>query len=60
MKPDSTKSYVGAYMVGEETPKQLEVYNIIENIQIVVLFYMSGHEPYSMSLQKINVTYFSD
>lgn len=46
-----TKSYVGAYLVGEETPKQLEVYNIIEKPDSGA-FYMSGHVPYSMSLKK--------
>src|SRR6056300_1125675 len=46
-----TKSYVGAYMVGEETPKQLEVYNIIERPDRDS-FFMSNHTPYSMSLRK--------
>ena len=46
-----TKSYVGAYMVGEETPKQLEVYNIIERPDKDAYF-MSGHQPYSVSLRK--------
>ena len=46
-----TKSYVGAYMVGEETPKQLEVYNIIERPD-KDSFFMSNHTPYSMSLRK--------
>jgi hypothetical protein len=49
-EPDS-KSYVGAYLVGEETPKQLAVYNIIERPDRDS-FYMSGHVPYSISLKK--------
>ena len=47
-----TKSYVGAYMVGEETPKQLEVYNIIEKPDRDS-FFVSNHVPYSMSLHKV-------
>ena len=46
-----TKSYVGAYMVGEETPKQLEVYNIIERPDRDSIF-ASNHRPYSMSFRK--------
>ena len=46
-----TKTYVGSYLVGEETPKQLEVYNIIERPDKDAYF-MSGHQPYSISLRK--------
>ena len=46
-----TKTYVGSYLVGEETPKQLEVYNIIERPDKEAYF-MSGHQPYSISLRK--------
>ena len=46
-----TKSYVGSYLVGEETPKQLEVYNIIEKPDRDAIF-VSNHVPYSMSLHK--------
>lgn len=46
-----TKTYVGSYLVGEETPKQLEVYNIIERPDKDAYF-MSGHQPYSVSLRK--------
>ena len=46
-----TKSYVGSYLVGEETPKQLEVYNIIEKPDRDAIF-ASNHVPYSMSLHK--------
>ena len=49
-----TKSYVGAYMVGEETPKQLEVYNIIEKPDRDS-FFASNHVPYSMSLHKVKL-----
>ncbi len=47
-----TKTYVGSYLVGEETPKQLEVYNIIERPDKDAYF-MSGHLPYSISLRKV-------
>src|SRR5210317_2564506 len=46
-----TKSYVGSYLVGEETPKQLEVYNI-RQYPDNDSFFVSGHKPYSMSLHK--------
>jgi hypothetical protein len=46
-----TKSYVGSYLVGEETPKQLEVYNIRQYPDNDA-FFISGHKPYSMSLHK--------
>ena len=49
-----TKSYVGSYLVGEETPKQLEVYNIIEKPDRDAI-YASNHVPYSMSLHKIKL-----
>lgn len=47
-----TKSYVGAYLVGEETPKQLEVYNIRQYPDHYARFTNSGAKPYSMSLHK--------
>ena len=52
-EPD-TKTYVGSYLVGEETPKQLEVYNIIERPDRDAIF-VSNHVPYSMSLHKVKL-----
>ena len=46
-----TKTYVGAYMVGEETPRQLEVYNIKQYPDRDSV-YASNHTPYSMTLHK--------
>lgn len=46
-----SKTIVAAYMVGEETPKQLEVFNIRQTPDNDS-FFMSGHKPYSMSLHK--------
>ena len=47
-----TKSYVGAYLVGEETPKQLEVFNIRQYPDHYARFTNSGVKPYSMSLHR--------
>jgi hypothetical protein len=46
-----SKTIVAAYMVGEETPKQLEVFNI-RQYPDNDSFFMSGHKPYSMSLHR--------
>ena len=46
-----SKTIVAAYMVGEETPKQLEVFNIRQYPDNDSIF-MSGHKPYSMSLHR--------
>jgi hypothetical protein len=46
-----SKTIVGAYMVGEETPKQLEVFNI-RQYPDNDSFFASGHQPYSMSLHR--------
>lgn len=45
-----TKTYVGAYLVGEESPKQLTVYNIRQYPDNYAGFMGRENKPYSMSL----------